>query len=69
MPLELGLMDSRQAPSSQLGGHLPPSDTPHTAISSVDPGSVINSLPSKDHGHIILASEGLDEAVAVAYTA
>jgi hypothetical protein len=38
MPFELGRMDSRQVPSSQLGGHLPLSDTPHTAISSVDPG-------------------------------
>ena len=38
MPFEVGLMDSRQAPSSQVGGHLPLSDTPHTEISPVDPG-------------------------------
>ena len=39
MPFELGLMDSRQVPSSQLEGHLPLYDTPHTAISPVDPGT------------------------------
>jgi hypothetical protein len=38
MPLELGLMNPRQVPSSQLGGHLSLYDTPHTTISPVDPG-------------------------------
>jgi hypothetical protein len=32
MPFELGRMDPRQVPSSQVKGHLPLSDTPHAAI-------------------------------------
>jgi hypothetical protein len=67
-PLELGQMDSRQVPSSQLGGHLPLSDTPsHRNFAG---GSRLNSKIAGEERYGMkiervrakLTDAGLDEA-------